>query len=190
MEIFDFFKDYFLNLEYLKSVMGTLVNNKIPVLDLVTDEEHDDVNIYEEEIIDVEVPNEKVDSTPPVYNVEHAVVQEEASISPVRVPSINQSTGDPNDTVPTESMDASQDLAAVKMHVHHVPREGATVAAATAPIQPPLTILVSMVNATLDETLVDNTLASRDAPPEQHINPRVQHDLDLWQRKLKSIIKK
>jgi len=49
---------------------GELPRPVIPVLDLVTDEDYDDVHTFEEERIDVEVQKGPVDSSPPFYNVD------------------------------------------------------------------------------------------------------------------------
>jgi len=39
-----------------------------------------------------------------------------------------------------------------------------------------------VVIATIDESLIDSSIASQVDPPVQHVNSRLQHDLDLWQR--------
>jgi hypothetical protein len=60
---------------------GELPRPIIPMLDLVTDKEHNDMHTFEDEIIDVEVPKGPFDSSPPVYNVEHVDMHEEVTVS-------------------------------------------------------------------------------------------------------------
>jgi len=73
---------------------GVLPIPSIPVLDLVTVDEHDVVHSYEDEGLVNTVSKEHVQSSPSVFNVEHVDVHEE-NVSPVQViPSNNQSMVD------------------------------------------------------------------------------------------------
>jgi hypothetical protein len=61
--------------------------------------------------------------------------------------------------------------------VGNVSHEDAAVAASSATIQPRLTDFDPVVAASLAINVSEST-----SVPEKHINPRIQHDLDLWQR--------
>jgi len=72
----------------------------------MTDEEHDDVHIFEEERLDIEVSKGPVHSSPPVYNVEHIDMHEETFDSLVQViPSTHQSTDEPAITALADTID-------------------------------------------------------------------------------------
>lgn len=109
----------------------------IPVMDLVTDKEHDDVHTFEKERIDVDVPKGPVNSSLRVYNVEHVDVHEEVIVSPVRViPTDIQSTAAPTISVSTDTV---VDLATAQLPMQCVPHEGAAAVAITVVIQPTVT---------------------------------------------------
>jgi len=138
---------------------GALPSPAILVLDLVTDKKHDDMHIFEEERLDIEVSKGYVHSSPPVYNVEHIDMHEETFVSPVQViPSAHQSTAEPGISALVDTVDA-----------------------ACASIQQPLTNWEPTVISTIDESLVDNSITSQVDLPTQHFNSTLQHDLDLWQ---------
>jgi hypothetical protein len=40
----------------------------------------------------------------------------------------------------------------------------------------------SKSSTTADVQLIGSSIASQDDVPVQHVNPRIQHDLELWQR--------
>lgn len=116
---------------------GEMPRPVIPVMDLVTDKEHDDVHTFEKERIDVEVPKGPVNSSLRVYNVEHVDVHEEVIVSLVRViPTDIQSTAAPTVSVSTDTV---VDLATAQLPVQRVPHEGAAATTITAVIQPTVT---------------------------------------------------
>lgn len=103
-------------------------------------------------------------------------MHEEVIVSPVRViPTDIQSTVA---HIVSVSADIVADLVAAQLPVQCVPHEGAI----TTAIQPTVMNSKPILNATIEETLVNIALVSHDASPNQHINPRLQQDLDLWQR--------
>jgi len=94
-------------------------------------------------------------------------------------PSAHQSTVEPAITAPDDTVD---DLIAVQGFAQQVSPGDTTAVAACASIEHPLTTSEPTLNATVDENLVDRFIVFQGDPPVQNINPRLQHDLDLWQR--------
>ena len=74
----------------------------------------------------------------------------------------------------TALVDTDTELAAAQTSAQQVTVSPTTIVACVA--------IPSELSAAFDVHLIGSTTASHDDVPVQHVNPRLQHDLELWQR--------
>jgi hypothetical protein len=153
---------------------GTLPK-QIPVLELVTLDEHNEELTIDEEVLEVTV--QPINRSPPVSkvgkaaenieNVENVDAQEE-TVFPVNdiTPSFEEASA-------TDLVDTAIEMAAEQTTNHQVTVSPPTDTVGSA-------LATSSANLDTDVNLLDS--APHDVVPVQQFPTRLQHDLDLWQR--------